>query len=153
MPNHQSSHSAIVHKLKWFGKSNLTFLPEVFKSLIQNLKVKCSVNFSRIITHKNKRVFTHVKVENKLFKASVFWVNDSRIHQNMKIARDDSAAKQGRKQTVQGECFLSERQPNSPEHEDRSGWQRRKTRLCLVLLLLLAGSLVPKFYFLLSEKS
>ena len=36
---------------------------------------------------------------------------------------------QGRKQTVQGECFLNERQPNSPEHEDRSGWQRCKTRL------------------------
>ena len=25
--------------------------------------------------------------------------------------------------------FINERQPNSPEHEDRSGWQRRKTRL------------------------
>ena len=24
-------------------------------------------------------------------------------------------------QTVQGECSLNERQPNSPEHEDRSG--------------------------------
>ena len=36
---------------------------------------------------------------------------------------------QGRKQTVQGECFSNERQPNSLEHEDRSGWQRRKTRL------------------------
>ena len=36
---------------------------------------------------------------------------------------------QGRKQTVQGERFLNKRQPNSPEHEDRSGWQRRKTRL------------------------
>ena len=34
-----------------------------------------------------------------------------------------------RKQTVQGECFMNKRQPNSPEHEDRSGWQRRKTRL------------------------
>ena len=36
---------------------------------------------------------------------------------------------QGRKQTVQGECFSNERQLNSLEHEDRSGWQRRKTRL------------------------
>ena len=34
-----------------------------------------------------------------------------------------------RKQTVQGECFMNERQPNSPGHEDRSEWQRRKTRL------------------------
>ena len=29
-----------------------------------------------------------------------------------------------RKQTDQGECFMKERQPNSPEHKDRSGWQR-----------------------------
>ena len=34
-----------------------------------------------------------------------------------------------RKQTVQGERFMDERQPNSPGHEDRSEWQRRKTRL------------------------
>ena len=68
MANHQSSHSAIVYKLK----SNLTLLPEVFKSLIQNLEVKCSVNFSRIMAHKNTRVFSHDKVENKLFRASVF---------------------------------------------------------------------------------
>ena len=26
-----------------------------------------------------------------------------------------------RKQTDQGECFMNERQPNSPEHKDRSG--------------------------------
>ena len=57
--------------------------------------MKCSVNFSRIMAHKNTRVFSHDKVENKLFKASVFWMNDSRIHRNMKIARDDSAAKLG----------------------------------------------------------
>ena len=53
------------------------------------------MNFSRIMAHKNMRVFSHDKVENKLFKASVFWMNDSRIHWNMKIARDDSAAKLG----------------------------------------------------------
>ena len=34
-----------------------------------------------------------------------------------------------RKQTVQGERFLNELQPNSPGHEDRPEWQRRKTRL------------------------
>ena len=70
-------------------------MPEVFKSLIQNLEVKCSVNFSRIMAHKNTRVFSYDKVENKLFRASVFWMNDSRIHRNMKIAWDDSAAKLG----------------------------------------------------------
>ena len=36
---------------------------------------------------------------------------------------------QGRKQTVQGKCFLNERQPNSLEHEDCSWWQRHKTWL------------------------
>ena len=35
------------------------------------------------------------QVENKLFKASVLWMNDSRIRRYMKIARDDSAAKLG----------------------------------------------------------
>ena len=69
--NNQSSHSTIVYKLKYFGKSNSTLLPEVFKSLIQYLEVKCSVNFNRIMAHKNTRVFSHDKVENKLFKASV----------------------------------------------------------------------------------
>ena len=54
-------------------------------------------------------------------------VNFSRIMAHKKHA--SFFTWQGRKQTVQGECFLNERQPNSPEHEDRSGWQRRKTRL------------------------
>ena len=44
---------------------------------------------------KNTRVFSHNKVENQLFKASVFWINDGRILWNMKIAQDDSAAKLG----------------------------------------------------------
>ena len=52
-------------------------------------------DFSRIMAHKNTRVFSYDRVENKLFKASVFWMNDSWIHRNMKIARDDSAAKLG----------------------------------------------------------
>ena len=48
-----------------------------FKSLIQNLTVKCWVNFSRIMAHENTRGFSHDKVENKLFKASVFeWTTD-----------------------------------------------------------------------------
>ena len=65
--------------------------------------MKCSVNFSRIknkklkktSAHKNTRVFSQDKVENKLCKASIFWMNYSRIHRNMKVARDDSAAKLG----------------------------------------------------------
>ena len=43
---------------------------------MQKLKVKCSVNFSRIMAHKNTWAFSHDKVENELFKASVFWMND-----------------------------------------------------------------------------
>ena len=35
------------------------------------------------------------QVENKLFKASVLWMNNSRIHQDMKIARNDSVVKLG----------------------------------------------------------
>ena len=53
------------------------------------------MNFSRIVAHKNTRVSSHDKVENKMFKTNVFWMNESRIHRNMKIARDDSAAKLG----------------------------------------------------------
>ena len=67
-----------------YRDSFVTLLPEVFKSLIQNLEVKYSVNFSRIMAHKNMWVFSHDKVENKLFKASVFWTNDSRIHRHRK---------------------------------------------------------------------
>ena len=50
--------------------------------------MKCSVNFSRIVVHKNTQVF-HMT---------------------------------SRKQSVQGKFFMNERQPNSPEHEDRLGW-------------------------------
>ena len=73
----------------------VNILPEVFNSLLQNLKMKCSVNFRRIMAHKNTRIFSHDKVENKLLKATVFWMSDSRIHRNMEIARDDTAAKLG----------------------------------------------------------
>ena len=38
------------------------------------------------------------RVENKLFEASVLWMNDSRIHQEMKIVRNDSAVKLDRLQ-------------------------------------------------------
>ena len=34
-----------------------------------------------------------------------------------------------RKQTVQAQCIRNEQQPNSLGYEDRSDWQRRKTRL------------------------
>ena len=54
------------------------------------------MKFRRIVAHKNTQVFSHDNwIENKLFKASVLWMNDSRIQRNMKIARDDSAVKLG----------------------------------------------------------
>ena len=37
------------------------------------------------MAHKNTQVFSHDKVENKLFRASVILMNDSRIHRNMLI--------------------------------------------------------------------
>ena len=77
-----------LRQLKQFGRSNLILLLEDFQSLIQNLKLKCSVNFSRIVADKNTQVFSHNKQKTNCSRR-VF--------------------------------FINERQPNSPEHEDRSG--------------------------------
>ena len=44
-----------------------------------------------------------------------------------------------RKETVQGDCFMDERQPNSLGHEDRMEWQRRKTRLQWLMWLSTQG--------------
>ena len=41
-----------------------------------------------------RKFFTR-QVENKQFKASILWINDSRIHRNIKIARDNSAVTLG----------------------------------------------------------
>ena len=43
---------------------------------------------------KTRKFFTW-QVENKQFKASVLWMNNSRIHRNIKIARDDSTVTLG----------------------------------------------------------
>ena len=83
MSNHQS-------EIPWKFTVCSSCLSEVFYSLIQNLKVKCTLKLGRIVAHKNTQVF-HMT---------------------------------SRKQTVQGECFMNERQPNSPERRDRSGWKR-----------------------------
>ena len=39
--------------------------------------------------------FFTLQVENKVYKAEVLGMNDSRIHRNMKIARDDNTVKLG----------------------------------------------------------
>ena len=57
--------------------------------------MKCSLKFGRVVAHKNTQIFFTWKVENKMFKASVLWMNKSRIHWNIKIARDYSAVKIG----------------------------------------------------------
>ena len=75
MSNHQSSQFAKVYKLKLFraaGRSTLTLLPKVFYSLIQNLKMKYSLNSGRIKTHNNLRVFFTWQVDNKLLKAMLY---------------------------------------------------------------------------------
>ena len=60
MSNHQSCQSAIVYRLKWFGRFNFkTLLPEFFKSLKQNLKVKCSVKSGQIEAHNNMQFFSN----------------------------------------------------------------------------------------------
>ena len=46
------------------------------------------------MAHINTSFFTW-QVENKQFKEGVLWRNDSRIHRNIKIARDDSAVTLG----------------------------------------------------------
>ena len=66
MSNHEDSQSAIIHKLKWFGGSNLTLLPEVFQPE--------SDMFSEIQpnrgTEKHAIIFTN-QLENKLLKVYV----------------------------------------------------------------------------------
>ena len=44
--------------------------------------------------------FFTLQVENKQIKASVLWTNDSRIHRNIKIARDDSASESISEQAI-----------------------------------------------------
>ena len=53
-------------------RSTLTLLPEVFYSLIQNLKVKYSLNSGRIKAPNNTRVFFTWQVDNKLLKAVLY---------------------------------------------------------------------------------
>ena len=78
MSNHQSSQSAIVNKLKKFGRWSLTLLPE-FLVLIQ-LKVKCLRKCDQITA----------QLENKLLMVCVLWMNNSQIHRNMKIVQNGS---------------------------------------------------------------
>ena len=74
---------------KQFGRSKFTLLPGVFKSLIQNLKVKSSVKSSRTDAYKNTRVFSHERktTREQLFKACTLWTKASRTHWNIKVAR------------------------------------------------------------------
>ena len=83
MSNHQSSQSAIVNKLKKFGRWSLTLFPE-FLVLIQ-LKVKCLRKCDQITA----------QLENKLLMVCVLWMNNSQIHRNMKIVQNGSIKKPG----------------------------------------------------------
>ena len=69
-------------------------LPVGFLSPIQNENGMFTEKWPECGSLKHTSFFIW-QVENKLFKASVLWINDSRIHQNMKIAQDDSTVKLG----------------------------------------------------------
>ena len=71
--------------------SNLTILPKGF--LVFNTEAESEI-FSEIRPNRGSQKYASYftwQEENKLFKASVLWMNESRIHQDMKIARNDSA--------------------------------------------------------------
>ena len=75
--------------------SNLTILPKGF--LVFNTEAESEI-FSEIRPNRGSQKYASYftwQEENKLFKASVLWMNESRIHQDMKIARNDSAVKLG----------------------------------------------------------
>ena len=57
--------------------------------------VKFSVKSGRIMAHKNTQVISHDNQKTKMPKVCVLWMNDSRIHRNMKISRDNSAVNLG----------------------------------------------------------
>ena len=57
--------------------------------------MKCSVKSGENVAYKNTQVFFTWRLENKLFMSCVLWLIDSRIHRNMKIARDDSVVSFG----------------------------------------------------------
>ena len=57
--------------------------------------MKRPVKSGLIVAYKNTQVFFTWQVKNKLLKACLLWMKDSRIYGNMKIARDDSAVKLG----------------------------------------------------------
>ena len=75
--------------------SNLAVFPEVF--LVSNTESESEMFIEILPNHGSQKYASYFtcQVENKLFKASVLWMNDSRIHQDMKIARNDSAVKLG----------------------------------------------------------
>ena len=75
--------------------SNLTVFPEVF--LVSNTESESEMFIEILPNRGSQKYASYVtwQVKNKLFKASILWMNDSRIHQDMKIARNDSAVKLG----------------------------------------------------------
>ena len=67
----------IVYKLNTFGRIEFNTFAWNFLMLKQNLKVKCSAKSGRIVAYKNTQAFS--QLENKRFKAFVFWLNDNRF--------------------------------------------------------------------------
>ena len=110
--------------LEWFKYSDWLYKPEAVKNVKPSKFIYCNSLKTKIVRHiehfrlkffsfnteSESEIFSEIRpnrgsqkyasyftwqVENKLFKASVLWMNDSRIRRYMKIARDDSAAKLG----------------------------------------------------------
>ena len=63
----------------------------------QDWSCQTDVKPSKFINQQGLTSFFTGQFENKLLKAYVLWMNDSRIHRNMKIAWDDS--------TIELACF------------------------------------------------
>ena len=77
MSNRQSSHSAIVYKLKQFGRSNLTLLPEGF--FVSNIwKWNVQWNSAELWLIRT-RMFFHITSWKVPVQYECLWANDSRI--------------------------------------------------------------------------
>ena len=86
MLGHQSSQAAMIHKLKYLGRLSLTRLRFFSPQAQSEVEIFGEIrpNYD-LLKHQNFYIW---QLENELLKVSVLLMNDSRIHRNMKIARD-----------------------------------------------------------------
>ena len=77
MSSHQRSHSAIVYKLKWFGRSNLTLLPEVF--LVSNWRWNVPWNPAELWLTKTRTFFHMINSKQTAQGEFYEWTRDEFI--------------------------------------------------------------------------